>query len=77
MLTNPAPTRNAVCLCADQRMMIPAIFVAKSILSASRLGGIPFDVIIFAEVEEVTDLLRAWIQANGIKLRTDIDVSAC
>jgi len=56
-------------------MMIPAMFVARSILSASRPGRNPFDILIFAEEAEVTEDQREWISANGIGLRTDIDLS--
>jgi lipopolysaccharide biosynthesis glycosyltransferase len=69
-------TRSAICLCADARMMIPAMFVAKSVLSMSPRHGAPFDVFIFCEPSQVTDLQRDWIRENGIRLRTDVDMSA-
>jgi len=56
-------------------MMIPAMFVAKSILSTSRPGRNPFDLFIFAEEAEVADDQREWMRANDVGLRTDIDLS--
>ena len=38
-------------------------------------GRNPFDILIFAEEGEVTDIQREWMRANGIGLRTDIDLS--
>lgn len=75
-MSNRSAPRNAVCLCVDRRMMIPAMFVAKSILSKAGPGRNPFDVLVFAEEAEVTDVQREWMRTNGIGLRTDIDLSA-
>lgn len=57
-------------------MMIPAMFVAHSLRSTDSQGSMPFDIIIFCEPSEVTDLQRGWMEANGIDLRTDVDMSA-
>jgi len=76
MSTRVPHSRNAICLCADSRMMIPAMFVAHSVLSIKSQGRIAFDVIIFAEPSEVTPPQQDWMKAEGIQLRTDVDMSA-
>ena len=76
MPPSPATTRNAICLCVDRRMMIPAMFVAKSVLACAEPASNPFDIFIFAEPAEVTDEQREWMRANGVILRQDIDLSA-
>ena len=76
MQVEPMATRNAICLCADARMMIPAMFVAGSVLAMSSRNDVPFDIHVFSEPSEVTDLQRAWMESNGIRLYTDFDLSA-
>jgi|GEM_PF-1795350 len=68
-------TRNAVCLCTDRRMMIPALFVADSVKSHSGASDNRFDVIIFAEPSEVTDVHRRWMEERDILLCDDLDLS--
>lgn len=69
-------TRNAVCLCTDRRMLIPALFVADAVKFHS--GDNPdnrFDIIIFAETSEVTDVHRRWMEQHDIILCDDMDMS--
>ena len=68
-------TRNAVCLCTDQRMIIPALFVADAVRSYSKTSDNTFDIIIFAEPSEVTDVQRQWMEKRGILLCDDMDMS--
>jgi len=70
-----ADVRNAVCLCTDRRMMIPALFVASSVKSCSVNPSNRFDIIIVAEPSEVTDVHRRWMENQGILLCDDMDVS--
>jgi len=68
-------TRNAVCLCTDRRMLIPALFVANAVRSHSAASNKYFDIIIFAEPSEVTDVHRRWMKQNDILLCDDMDMS--
>lgn len=68
-------TRNAVCLCADRRMLIPALFVADSIRSHSHTSSNRFDLIVFSEPSEVTDVHRQWMEQRGILLCDEMDMS--
>jgi lipopolysaccharide biosynthesis glycosyltransferase len=68
-------TRNAVCLCTDRRMLIPALFVADAVLRHSAASENRFDVIIFAEPPEVTDVHRRWMEQHHILLCEDMDLS--
>jgi lipopolysaccharide biosynthesis glycosyltransferase len=68
-------TRNAVCLCTDRRMLIPALFVANAVKSYSKCSDNRFDTIIFAEPSEVTDVHRSWMEQRGILLCEDMDMS--
>jgi len=67
--------RNAVCLCADARMLIPAFFVADSVRKTSACRGSSFDVIVFAPSEDLTETHRQWAAGRGIELCDDLDVS--
>ncbi len=71
----PPASRNAVCFCTDRRMLIPALFVAKSILSRRSPSSVPFDVIIFAAPSEVDDVQHRWMDEQGIKLCDDLDMT--
>jgi lipopolysaccharide biosynthesis glycosyltransferase len=73
-MRTPPAARNAICLCVDRRMLIPAFFVAKSILSMRSSSSEPFDIIIFAEASEVEDVHRHWMEEQGIKLCDDLDM---
>lgn len=68
-------TRNAVCLCTDRRMLIPALFVADSVKSHSKTSGNSFDILIFAQPSEVTDVHRHWMKQRDILLCEDMDMS--
>jgi len=68
-------TRNAVCLCTDRRMLIPALFVADAVKFYSKGSDNSFDTIIFAEPSEVTDVHRSWMEQRGILLCEDMDMS--
>lgn len=68
-------TRNAVCLCTDRRMLIPALFVADAVKSHSKSTDNSFDTIIFTEPSEVTAVHRNWMEQRGILLCEDMDMS--
>jgi len=72
---NKQKTRNAVCLCTDRRMLIPALFVADAVKSRSKSSDNSFDTIIFAEPPEVTAVHRYWMEQRGILLCEDMDMS--
>lgn len=68
-------SRNAVCLCTDRNMLIPALFVAGSVKSLSENSANPCDVIVFAEPSHVTEAHRRWMEEQGIVFRGDVDVA--
>ncbi len=68
-------TRNAVCLCTDRKMLIPALFVAYSVKYHSAASDRNFDVIVFAEPQEVTNVHRRWMKQHNILLCEDMDMS--
>jgi lipopolysaccharide biosynthesis glycosyltransferase len=67
--------RNAVCLCTDRRMLIPALFVADAVKSHSGDSDNRFNLIIFAQPSEVTDVHRRWMEQRDILLCEDMDMS--
>ncbi len=67
--------RYAVCLCADARMLIPALFVADGVRRAASPGA-SFDVLIFVPPNDATDAHRAWAAEHHIALREDVDTSS-
>jgi lipopolysaccharide biosynthesis glycosyltransferase len=67
--------RNAVCLCTDRRMLIPSLFVADAVKSHSKASGNNFDILIFAQPSEVTNIHRKWMEQRGILLCDDMDMS--
>ena len=67
--------RYAVCLCADARMLIPALFVADAVRRAAPPSAASFDVLIFVPADDVTDAHRAWGAERRIALRHDVDTS--
>jgi lipopolysaccharide biosynthesis glycosyltransferase len=71
----PPASRSAVCFCVDRRMLIPALFVAKGILSNRGPSPDPFDIIIFAGSSEVDDIHRRWMEQQGIELCDDLDMT--
>ena len=68
-------TCNVICLCTDRNMLTPALFVADAVKSISALPANRFDVIIFAEPSEVTDVDRQWMEDRGIMLCDDLNMS--
>jgi lipopolysaccharide biosynthesis glycosyltransferase len=67
---------NAVCLCVDERMLIPAFFVADGLRKAALHRGLAFDILIFVTAEDVRREHREWAADRGIVLRHDIDISS-
>lgn len=65
--------RNAICLCTDRNMLIPALFVADCVLRHGAGTRNPFDVIVFAEPSEVDDEHRAWMETRGIRIYDAFD----
>lgn len=68
-------SRNAVCLCTDSRMLIPALFVADAVKSYAVNKDNKFDIMIVAQPSEVTDIHRCWMKNHGILLCDDMDIS--
>ncbi len=56
-------------------MLIPALFVAHSVKTMSARSVNRFDVIVFAQASEVTDVHRRWMEEHGIMLCDDFDLS--
>ncbi len=71
----PTAKRNAVCLCTDRRMLIPALFVADAVRSYSTASANRFDILILAKPADVTDVHRRWIEQRHILLCEDMDMS--
>lgn len=67
------PKGNAVCLCTDRNMLIPALFVANAVQSLAARTPNRFDLIIVAEPSEVTDTHRKWMEERGILLCESLD----
>ncbi|WP_421854055.1 glycosyltransferase family 8 protein [Oricola sp.] len=67
--------RNAICLCVDANMMVPAMFVASSVIAHLTPRSIPCDIVIVSEPSQATDAQRDWMRANGVVLREDADLS--
>lgn len=65
-------TRNAVCLCTDRNMLVPALYVAAE--AARRAGG-AYDVHILAEEGELDAEHRRWMDAHGIEAIAGLDFS--
>jgi lipopolysaccharide biosynthesis glycosyltransferase len=71
----PGPGRNAVCLCVDRRMLVPALFVAQGVLSHAGDAKDAFDIVIVAEPSEIDDLARRWMEVWGMLWCRDIDMA--
>ena len=69
------PTRNAVCLCTDRNMLVPALFVADAARSRRDTSSNPYDVLVFSPPCEVTDVHARWMEQRGIIWRNDLDMS--
>ena len=72
---DPTRTRNAVCLCTDRNMLIPALFVADAALSRRSTSANGYDVLVFSPPSEVTDVHARWMAERGIIWRGDLDMS--
>lgn len=68
-------TRNAVCLCTDANMLMPALFVADSVRSRLPASANRYDVIVFSPPSDVTEVHRRWMHERGIILRDDMDMA--
>ena len=66
--------RNAVCLCTDRKMLIPALFVANSVNRAAAPAR-PFDTIVFTGPTDVSLAHRQWMSENRIKHSEDLETS--
>lgn len=69
-------TRNAVCLCTDRNMLIPALFVADAVRSRLPASANSYDVIVFSQASEVSDVHTNWMRERGILFRDDMDMAA-
>jgi len=66
--TRDMTTRNAVCVCADKNMLIPALFVADAARSRCTGVGHSYEVMLFTGPSDVTDTHRQWLEGRGIRL---------
>jgi lipopolysaccharide biosynthesis glycosyltransferase len=65
-------TRNAVCVCTDRNMVLPAVYVAAE--AARRAAG-AYDVHVLTEQGELEDVHRRWMEARGIQAIAGLDFS--
>lgn len=70
------PGRCAVYLCADNRFMVQALYVATALVRERARGAIDHDVLIIADEAEVEDSHRAWMKAHGIRHVSGVDTAA-
>ncbi len=68
-------SRNAVCICADRNMLIPALFVADAVKSRLPTSLNQYDVLVFAGPSEVSRSHVAFMKTRGIHFRDDLDIS--
>ena len=68
------PNRNAICLCTDQNMLIPALFVAHS---ANKAAGPArsFDTIVFTNPSDASGIHHQWMSDHDIWHRDDLDTA--
>jgi hypothetical protein len=59
----------------DDRMLIPALFVADAARNAALSGSPKFDMIVFVPAGHVTAAHRDWAAERAIALRHDLDLS--
>jgi lipopolysaccharide biosynthesis glycosyltransferase len=57
-------------------MLIPALFVADAVMRYPAVSEHRFDIIIFAEPPEVTDVHRQWMEQHHVLLCEDMDLSS-
>ncbi len=67
--------RNAVCLCTDRNMLIPALFVADAVMANRSASSDKFDVLVFSEPSDINQAHRTWMREREIIHREDMDVS--
>lgn len=58
--------RNAVVLCTDRNMLIPALFVADAVRAHAK-AATPFDIVIVTDDAAATETDRQWMAAKGIR----------
>lgn len=61
-------TRNAICLCVDRRMAIPALFVACSIAAYSGAARNEHDIVIVTPPGELDEAYRTFAGERGIRI---------
>lgn len=59
--------RNAVVLCTDRNMLMPALFVADAVRAHANPAAEPFDIIVVTDADAATETDRQWMAAKGIK----------
>lgn len=67
--------RNAVCLCTDANMLIPALFVADAVRARLPASANRYDVIVFAQAADVGDDHLRFMRERGILFRDDLDMA--
>jgi lipopolysaccharide biosynthesis glycosyltransferase len=75
MQTGPMPPRNAICLCVDRNMLVPALFVADAVKSTAASPANRFDLILFVEPSEITEVHKRWMKERGIILCDNLDMT--
>jgi len=68
--------RDAVCLCVDARMLIPAFFVACSVKRAAAAAGDEFDIVIVVPPGDLMPEHRSFAASRGIIVDDTLDTSA-
>lgn len=58
--------QNAVVLCTDRNMLIPALFVADAVRAHAK-ALTPFDIVIVTDDAAATETDRQWMAAKGIR----------
>ena len=67
--------RNAVCLCCDRNMIVPAMFVASTV-AASRTDASEFDVVVVtAGSDALADDHRRWLNERDILVHEGFDLT--
>lgn len=58
--------RNAIMLCTDANMIVPAMFVAHAVISQAGARASTFDTVIVTDAEAAGDEEKAWMDANRV-----------
>lgn len=69
------PARNAICLCSDANMLVPAFFIASTAASDRMRLRSDYDVIVVTGKSDTTDDHRRWLADRGIGHCDDMDLS--